>query len=141
MKQQKLQIDDSYIIRLEKGEEMIESIKNFCDEHKINSAKIFAIGAISHVGLALYELDKKEYFRKDFDGAFEIASMSGNISKFENQYVAHIHGVFSDKEFSTIAGHVDKAIVAATCEIILESYDNELHRTKSEEIGLNLIDL
>jgi predicted DNA-binding protein with PD1-like motif len=130
-----------YLIRLEKGDEVLSSVKDFCAGKNILSASLFAIGAISGVSLALYELDKKEYFRKSFSGAFEIASMSGNISRLGDEYIAHFHGVFSNKEFGTIAGHIDNATVSATCEIILESYKNEIQRKRNKEIGLNLLDL
>lgn len=136
-----LSIVKKHLIRLELGDEILSSVRTFCAENNIASASIFAIGAISSVDLALYELDKKEYFRKSFTGAFEISSMSGNISKMGDEYIAHVHGVFSGKEFSCIAGHIDKVTVSATCEIILEEYKEGILRKKNEEIGLNLLDI
>lgn len=130
-----------YLIRLHKGEEILESLKSFCKENNIESGFAMMIGAISSVNLALYELNKKEYFRKSFDGAFEIASMSGNITKMNGELITHIHGIYSDKNFETIAGHVDRAVVSATCEILLTTFENKISRQKSEEIGLNLLDL
>lgn len=130
-----------FLLRLKQGDEILSSLKTFCKEKDIYSASIFAIGAISRVDLALYKLDKKEYLKKSFSGAFEIASMSGNITKLNNEYIAHIHGVYSDEKFGCIAGHVDSATVSATCEIVLEAFENKISRKNNAEIGLNLLDL
>lgn len=137
----KIEIADRYIIRLEKGDEIISSLIDFCLENRISFATFNAIGAVSRIKLALYKLDKKEYLHKSFDGPFEIASMYGNICEMDGNFIVHSHGVFSDINFDGKAGHVGSAIISATGEIALQSYKNVIFRKKNDEIGLNLLDI
>lgn len=137
----KITESDKYIIRLSRGDEIISSLINFCLNNQISFATFSVIGAVSDIKLAFYELDKKKYLRKSFDGSFEIASMNGNICKMDDKFIVHSHGVFSDIDFDGKAGHVDSAIISATGEITLQSYKNVISRKKDDEIGLNLLNI
>ena len=131
--------DHSYIIALKKGEKIIQSIKKICAEQKIQAGYFNAIGAISEVDLGFYNLKLKQYTTKAFTIPLEIASMNGNISTLDEQITIHCHGVFSKKDFSTIAGHVNEAVVAATCEIFITELEININRKYNEKIGLNLL--
>jgi predicted DNA-binding protein with PD1-like motif len=130
-----------HIIKLEKGEEIVSSIKQFCQENKIDSGYFQAIGAVSQAKLSFYNLEKKEYTSQDFNVPLEIASLSGNIALLDRDIAIHCHSCFAKNNFSTIAGHLDQAIVSATCEIILKQLSINLTRKFGQEIGLNLLEL
>lgn len=132
---------DVMILRIDKGEKIVESIVSFCRDNKINGAWISGLGAVSSATLGLYDLGSKEYHTKDFEGPLEIANLVGNVGVVEKKTKAHIHAVFSDKNMEAIGGHLEEATVAATCEIKLEILDVELTRKKDENIGLDLISL
>ncbi len=51
----------------------------------------------------------------------------------------HLHINICDKELKSFGGHLNSAIVSATCEIIIDSIQGEVDREFSEEIGLNLL--
>ncbi len=134
-------INNTYLIRLEKDEKIIESIKQICKDKDIKSGYLSAIGAISSATLALYLLDKKEYFTKDFSEPMEIVSLSANISRLNNEPLIHCHTVISKQDMTAIGGHLNEAIVSATCEIILTPWSSQITRSFNEEIGLNLLDI
>ncbi len=129
------------VIRLKKGDEAISKIIEFCEKKGINSAWFFGIGAASKAKLAIYDLDKKEYIRKEISGIYEILNFNGNISSLDKKIIVHSHVTLSGNNFSAVGGHADELIIAATCEIVLQQLDIELTRKHNGEIGLNLLDL
>jgi uncharacterized protein len=132
----------NYLVRLEKGEKLIESLTALVKKEKIPSCWINAVGAVSSAQLGFYHLDKKEYEWHLFYELMEITGLQGNITFNAKEPVFHIHGTFSKQDMSAIGGHVKELTIAGTCEILLHRwYGKELTRTKSEEIGLNLLDL
>lgn len=128
-------------VRIDKGNKIVESLVNFCQKQNIKGAWISGLGAVSSVNLALYDLENKNYIKKEIVESLEIASLVGNIGTLNGKVVAHIHGVFSNKDMVAYAGHLEEATVSATCEIKIEILDIELTRKHNEEIGLNIIDL
>lgn len=132
---------NSYTLVLEKGENIIKTLKKFLSQKDIKAAHFSAIGAISEVDLGFYNLDIKQYTTKKFLEPLEIASMTGNVSELDGEIIIHCHGVFSKKDFSTIGGHVNESTVAATCEVFINQLDGKLHRKHDPKIGLNLLDL
>jgi len=132
---------DILIARINKGEKVIESILNFCKNSGIEGAWISGIGAFASADLALYNLAKKEYTKKTFKGPLEVCSLVGNVGTMNNEYLAHIHVVLSDKEMNAFGGHLEEATVAATCELKVEIFDHPIVRKYDEKIGLNLIEI
>ena len=132
---------DILIARINKGNKIVDSIIKFCQENNISSAWITGIGAISEVKLAFYNLNKKTFTKKELKKELEIVSLSGNIGLLKKKHVAHLHVVLSDKNMIAFGGHLDEAIVAATCEIKLELFDHPIRREFDPDIGLNLIQI
>jgi predicted DNA-binding protein with PD1-like motif len=71
----------------------------------------------------------------------ELVGMTGNISLVDGQPFIHAHGVFSDKEFATVGGHVKDLVVGPTIEIFLAPIDEKIERKMNDEVGLKLLDL
>ncbi|OGZ33891.1 MAG: hypothetical protein A2Y98_03435 [Candidatus Portnoybacteria bacterium RBG_19FT_COMBO_36_7] len=128
-----------YVLRCERGEEVIEELKKFCQAKHIGTAFFSAIGAASEVELAHYDVDKKRYSNKIIRQKIEIDSLAGNIALLDGKLIVHAHGVFSDFSMQAQAGHVNRLIVAATCEIFLEFQKVKIFRQPDKETGLNLM--
>ena len=133
-------IQDKYVIRLEKGEELIRALSEFCASNKIIFGYFYGVGAISKVELAHYSLETKEYSSRIIEEPLEICSLSGNVALLDGKISLHIHIVVSDREMKTYGGHLKEAVISATCEIFLKRINSEVNRKFSEEIGLNLFD-
>lgn len=132
---------DILIARINQGEKVVESIINFCKNNGIKGAWISGIGAVASADLALYDLAKKEYTKKELMGPLEICSLLGNVGTMDDKYLAHIHVVLSDKDMKAFGGHLEEATVAATCELKVEIFDHPIVRKHDPEIGLNLIEI
>ena len=127
------------VLRLEKGEEVIESIIALCKKEDIKLGSISGLGAANYITVGLFKIDEKKYYSNTFEEDFEITNLTGNISRMNGEVYLHIHGTFANIEGKCIGGHLNKAIISATSEIIINIINGEVDRAFSEEIGLNLI--
>ena len=134
-------IKDTYFIRLEKGEKIIESLKNFCIKNKVKCGYFFGIGALGKAELAHYIVESKKYTSKAFNQPLEITNMSGNITTMNEEVYLHCHITLSDEEMNAIAGHLKEGTISATCEIVLVKLNAKISRKHDDFIGLNLLDL
>lgn len=133
-------IPQGFLIKLEKGEELVEQVTSFSKEHKVEAGLVEGIGAVQKVELGFYSLEQRKYLTRVVKDV-EIASLTGNISLVEGVPHLHVHGVFSDKGMKAFGGHVMKAVVAATCEIVLTTLGKALERKEDKDVGLKLWDL
>jgi len=129
-----------YIVRLDKGEEIIETLKNFCATNQITLGCVSGIGAVNRVTLGLFETKPKRYVAEELTGDFEITSLSGNITTMNKEVYVHLHGTVSDLTHKTHGGHVTSAVVSATVELIVVAVEGVVDRKFSQEIGLNLLE-
>jgi len=130
---------DKAIIRCDRGDDVIAELSHFTKEYNVQSAGFFGIGACGSLTLSFYDLEKKEYVDKDFKEDLEIVSCSGNIGWFDEKPLIHAHGVFSDRNYHMVGGHVKRMIISATGEFVLSLISHTLTRTYDEKTGLNLL--
>ncbi len=127
-----------YVVRLEKGEEVISKLKELCKEENISLGSIVGLGASEKIQIGLFNTVTKEYKTTVKEGMFEITSLIGNISMKDNEVYLHCHINFSDESLTVYGGHLVEAYISATCEIIVTVIDGEVNRRFDPEIGLNL---
>ena len=98
-------IKDTYFIKLERGEKIIESLKNFCKK-KVRCGYFIGIGALDEAELAHYLVEIKKYTSKIFKQPLEITNLTGNITTMDKEVYLHCHITLSDEEMKVIAGHL-----------------------------------
>lgn len=134
-----LKDENAYIVRFDKGEEVITSLADFMHENNITACSFSAIGSTGEIELGYYNKNLKEYRRKPFYEELEIISCNGNGGIMDAKPVIHAHGMFGRTDFTTIGGHIFKMVVTATCEVVITKLHGELVRGKNEEFKLNLL--
>lgn len=131
---------DVCAIRLEMGEEIIESVEQVCATEKIGAGYVAsAVGALRAATVGLYDLREKQFLAHTIGKPLELIGLSGNISRMEGQVYTHFHAVLADREAAVYGGHLSRAVVSATAEIFLKILPAELGRMPDEETGLNLM--
>lgn len=135
-----IKFEDTYVIRLNKGEEVINSLKEICKNEDIKLAEITGLGASNLVEIGVFNINTKEYNTKVFEGMFEITSLVGNVSRKDGEVYLHIHINFGDEDGNARGGHLVQSKISATSEIILRKINGEVGRKLSDEIGLNLFE-
>mgnify|MGYP003073650633 FL=1 len=131
---------DTIVMRLEKGEEIISEITELCKEKAISAGSVSAIGAVDNVILGLYKVKEKKYFSSEYKEEMEMTSLTGNISVKDNEPYLHFHANFGREDGSVVGGHLNKAVISATCEIIIHRINGVIGRNLDDEIGLNVIE-
>ncbi len=135
------QFGNKYIIRMDKSEEVVETLKSFCQQQKITLGWVKGLGAVNRVKIGLFETGIKQYHSTIMEGDFEITSLLGNISTMKGEVYLHLHINLSDDQYKTYGGHLNEAVISATGEFLIEAIDGEVDREFSKEIGLNLYKL
>src|SRR3989344_2201022 len=130
---------NTYIIRLDKGERLLETLKGFCTKNNIKSGYFFGIGSLDEAELAHYIVKTRRYTSQMYKQPLEIISMNGNLTTMNNEPYAHCHACLSDVNMEAIAGHLKEGIVGATAEIILIKMDEGVNSEYDEVTGLNLM--
>lgn len=132
----------NYTIKLNKDERLSEGMQAFFAAEPEVTGTIIAIGGVSRVTLGFYDLGKQRYQWSDIAGLREIASLSGTIAYDEDgSLMYHLHGVFGDAGYQTMAGHVKDFVVGGTCEIFVHRAYKPLRRKLDEAVGLKTLDL
>jgi uncharacterized protein len=130
-----------YMGRLEQGQDIIDTLENFCAENEVKSGWVQMIGALKKATISYYDQTEHRYYNKKLEGEFEIVSCSGNISIKDNAPFAHLHMVLSDTNYGCIAGHLMPGSTEVfACEFVLHHFegDEALVRGFDEETGLSL---
>jgi uncharacterized protein len=145
MTERQLTPNGEYFLRLQRGEDVLPAIIDFCKEKGIQSGSFRAIGAVEQSKIGYYDLSKKEYGSKEYAEAMEVASMTGNIAEVDGAPFVHAHAVLSGiaagTENQCIGGHVFEAKVAVTLEVHLIAFTDAVTRELDPEIGLKLLKL
>lgn len=128
------------IARIDKKEEILEKLKEIAIKEKIQLANISALGAVGEFTVGVFKVEEKKYYANKFSGDFEIVSLIGTISTMNNEFYAHLNMSAGDQEGKVFGGHLNNAIVSATCEMVIDIIDGKVDRKFNEEVGLNLFE-
>ena len=130
--------NNTIVARIDKGEEILEKIKEIALKENIKLANVNALGATNDFTVGVYKVDEKKYYSNSFQGNFEIVSLTGTINTMNNEFYTHIHMSAGNDKGEVFGGHLNRAIVSATCEMIINIIDGKVDRFYDEKIGLNL---
>ena len=130
---------DTYLVRIDKGEEIIEQILRFAEEEKIALADVSALGATDDFTVGVFNLNEKKYYPHTYKGNHEIVSLVGTLTMKDGAHYQHLHLSAGNAEGNVVGGHLTKAVVSATCEMTVRVLPGAVDRTFDEELGINLI--
>ena len=130
---------DKIVLRVDRGEDIIAKLKELCELENISFGSVSGIGAVMETEIGIFNVDTKQYFSKTINGLYEVSNLTGNISKMDGETYLHLHITIGDvKKNEVYAGHLNRAVVGATAEIIVTVIDGVVDRQKDETVGLNL---
>ena len=132
--------NNTIVARIDKGEEILDKIKEISLKEDIKLANINALGATNDFTVGVFNVDEKKYYANEFKGIFEIISLTGTINTMNNEFYTHIHMSAGNDKGEVFGGHLNRAIVSATCEMVINIIDGRVDRKYDENIGLNLLD-
>ena len=66
---------DTLLVRIDRGEEILEQVKTVALKENIQLASVQALGALGSFTVGVYKVDEKKYYANSFEGSFEIVSL------------------------------------------------------------------
>ncbi len=131
---------DTILVRIDKGEELLEEVKKVALAENVKLAEVSALGAINDLTVGVFNTLEKKYYANHFEGPYEITSLTGTISTMNGEYYAHLHMSAGNDKGEVFGGHLNRAVISATCEMVIRVIDGTVDRRFSEEVGLNLFE-
>lgn len=125
-------------MRIDKGEEVVQTVKGFCIDHKITLGSISGLGAADRIKVGLFNVEEKKYYSTEMTGDYEITNLTGNISTMDGEIYLHLHITLSDHEMKAFGGHLNEAVISGTCELVIDVIDGIVDRKFNNDVGLNL---
>jgi len=132
--------NDQIIARIDRGEEILEQIKAIADREDIKLAMVNALGAVDDFTAGVYNVAEKQYKQNRFTGFHEITSLHGSINTMGGEFYTHIHISAANEQGQVFGGHLNRAVVGATCEMFITLIDGRVDRVRDEELGINLLE-
>jgi len=131
--------DSTYVIRMDRGEEILEQLKRFAQAEGVKLAGVQALGAVGDFTVGVFRTADKRYESNHFTGDYEIVSLTGTINTMDGQFYCHLHMSAGDSQGRVVGGHLNRAVISATCEMLVTVLPGCVDRRADEEIGLNLL--
>ena len=130
---------DTYVVRIDKGEEIIACLQALCEKENIQLASVSGIGAADRAVIGLYDVANRQYHKTELEGAMEITSLLGNVTRKDGAVYLHLHINLCDKNMHIFGGHLNECRIGATGEIIVRTIPGQVGLLLDEEVtGLNL---
>ena len=130
---------DTYIVRLDPGEEILTQLKVFAEQEGVKMASVTALGAVKDFTVGVFDANAKVYRSNRFQGVYEIVSLVGTINTMNDAFYCHLHMCAADQEGHAFGGHLNEAVISATCELVVTCLPGRTDRVFSDQVGLNLI--
>lgn len=136
-----LKSEKEYIIRLDKGESVVNTLKTLLSKEEIKLGYFTGLGATNDVTIGILNTKTKEIVKKKFTGDFEIGTMFGTVTQKDGEPYIHAHITVGNVGLDlTYAGHLVDAMISATAEIVLKKMEGTVGRRFDEAVGLDLME-
>ena len=126
--------------RIDRGEAILEKLKEISVKENIKLAHVSALGATNDFTVGVFNVDEKKYYANSFSGNFEIVSLTGTVTTMDGEFYAHLHMSAGNDKGEVFGGHLNRARISATCEMVITVTDGKVERKFNEDVGLNLFD-
>ena len=130
--------DNTIIARIDKDDEILAKIKELAEKENVRLASVSALGAICDFTVGVFDTAEKRYMSNSFQGPYEIVSLTGTVNTMNGEFYTHIHMSAGNGKGQVFGGHLNRAVVSATCEMVVTVIDGRVDRYYDEDVGLNL---
>ena len=118
-----------YLIRVQKGERVRETLTAFARDHGVTGARVQAIGAFDEAELAYFDESEQAYRNRTFGGGLEVLALLGNISRLpDGEPMVHLHAMLGTSDYSVVGGHLNEGLVSVTIEAFVTPTDEPIDR-------------
>ena len=129
---------NTLVARIDRGEEILEQVREIALKEEIGLASVQALGAINSFTVGVFKTDEKKYMANEFEGSYEIVSLTGTITTMSGDVYCHLHMSAAGEDGLVVGGHLNRAVISATGELVVTQIQGRVDRRRDPDVGLNL---
>ena len=134
--------EKTWVLVFDPGDEVVSTLLAFAKDKGIKAAQLTALGGFREVSLGFFDFDRKDYVSKTVAEQVEVMSLIGNFAQTpDGESKLHAHVVVGKRDYSAHGGHLMRAIVNPTLEVMVTESPSELARVFHKDKGLALLKL
>ena len=133
------QYGDTYVVRLDRGDEICEALQELAEKEQITLAQVSGLGALDELIVGVYDERAQRYLTNPFAGAYEITSLTGNITTREGRPHLHLHLSAGDIRGNAVGGHLQRGTISVTAEILVRVLPGALSRQFDPNVGVDVL--
>ena len=134
------ELERTFVLVLDEGEEAFKAITDFANKEKISGASVSAIGAFVHAKVGWFDFAAKSYKPIDVAEQCEVLSLIGDVAQGEDSKASlHLHAVLGLQDGSLRGGHFLSGNVRPTLEVTIRETVAHLRRKRRDDLGIALI--
>jgi len=114
-----------HVVRLDTGEDLLDSITAYAGATGIRAGWLSYLGAVSRASLRYYDQDERVYRDFELDAHLEVLSGVGNISILDDAPFVHTHAAFADADGHAFGGHLNSGTTVWALEIRIEVLEGD----------------
>ena len=131
---------DILVVRLDPGEEILGALAAVASREAVAFGSVQGIGAVRELEVGLFDPESKAFRGNRFTGYRELTSLEGTITRRDGEPYLHLHVTAADGHAAGVGGHLVRAVVSATAELVTRTAPDAVGRRFDPAIGLNLLD-
>lgn len=110
----------SYIFKINKGDDLLAALEDFCHDNMIKCAIVSGIGSFQNAVYGFFDQKKRKYEKHALDEKVEILSLQGNVSILDDRPMVHAHLVMSDEKGQFYGGHMMAGCKVFSAEVFIQ---------------------
>ncbi len=131
---------ETYVLVFETGDEVLTELKKFALDKGLTGSSFTAIGALSDATVAWLDWETKKYeTAAAFDEQLEVLSLIGDVACYQGEPAVHAHIVLGRRDGTAHGGHLVRAHVRPTLELVLSEWPKHLQKRFDPEAQIALI--
>lgn len=129
----------TYVLVFAHGDEVMDTLSDWCREHEVTAARFTAIGAFQDAVLGWFDWEAREYHEIPIDDQVEVLALTGDVASNAGRPAVHAHVVVSGRDGNARGGHLMRGHVRPTLELVLDEVPAHLAKRHDDASGLALI--
>lgn len=127
---------DALILRVDPGEELCRCVLETARRESVALAEINGLGATDDFTVGVYDLQKRQFQPNRFEGPHEFTSLHGTVTEKDGAPYLHLHMSAADGAGRVVGGHLTRAVISVTAEVVMRILPGAVGRQYAEATGI-----